>query len=98
MRAAAAAEPPPARNVRLAIVGDVHDQWSEVRRGATHRHSARPLPALRPSALTGCAPRPRARPPPCAAQADAHALQFLRPDATLFVGDFGNEAVPLVER
>lgn len=44
---------------RLALVGDVHDQWSH---------------------------------------ADVVALHALRPDMTLFVGDIGNENVPLVER
>lgn len=28
---------------------------------------------------------------------DAHALRFLRPDVALFVGDFGEEVVDLVE-
>jgi hypothetical protein len=51
---AAAADP-----IRIAIIGDVHDQWTE---------------------------------------ADARALHFLQPDMALFVGDFGNEVVPLVRR
>lgn len=46
-------------SVKIAIIGDVHDQWTE---------------------------------------ADARALRFLQPDMALFVGDFGNEVVPLVRR
>lgn len=51
--------PPPLQNYTIAVVGDIHDQWS---------------------------------------RADEQALLALEVDLVLFVGDFGNESLPVARR